>query len=91
MDRDIALRIDGYMTALGAIFSSAADYIRNNAPDDQRHEYIRLIGKASALSSNYRIRSIPTTPILSQKSCDLRVDLQRITRHPEQTPPRRAG
>jgi hypothetical protein len=45
MDRDIAIRIDGYMTALGAVFSSAADYIRNNVPDDQRHEYIRLIGK----------------------------------------------
>ncbi len=45
MDRDVALRIDGYMTALGAVFSSAADYIRNNVPDDQRDEYIRLIGK----------------------------------------------
>ena len=45
MDRDVALRIDGYMIAVGAIFSSAAEYIRNNAPENQQSEYIQILGK----------------------------------------------
>jgi len=45
MDRDVALRVDGYMIALGAVFSSVAQYVRNNVPEDQRHEYIQTIGK----------------------------------------------
>jgi hypothetical protein len=45
MDRDVALRIDGYMIALGAVFSSVAEYVRNNVPEHQQAEYIQTIGK----------------------------------------------
>ncbi len=45
MDRDVALRIDGYMIALGAVFSSVAEYVRNNVPEDQQRDYIQTIGK----------------------------------------------
>ncbi len=45
MDRDVALRLDGYMIALGAIFSSAAEYVRNNVPDKQKEELIQIIGR----------------------------------------------
>lgn len=45
MDRDVALRIDGYMIAIGAAYASASEYIRNNVPDAERSEWIQLIGK----------------------------------------------
>ena len=45
MERDVALRIDGYMIALGAVFASVSEYVRNNVPLDQRTEYIQTIGR----------------------------------------------
>jgi hypothetical protein len=45
MDRDVALRIDGYMIALGAVFSSAAEYLGNNVSNDEKAELIQIIGR----------------------------------------------
>ena len=62
MDRDVALRIDGYMIAVGAIFSSAAEYIRNNVPETQRSESIQVLGKgfgAAVELSNKRYAEHP--------------------------------